>query len=823
MLRTTLHPLQPTFFYPQEKCWLEAVVPGCIHSDLRRHQLIPDPFWGANELDLQWIEEKDWKYALHFDVTEDVLKHSHIELVADCLDTLATVILNGTEIARTNNMFVAHRWDVKSLLKEGKNEVKIEFASARKYIDANKTADHYHEWNDPVGGASLLRKEQCQFGWDWGPRFVTAGISGAFRLEAWAGNRIESVQITQKHTKNRVVLDLSPTLASRGRKSEWRSRLTLRGDTVAEAKGLKLVVNHPELWWPNDMGAQPLYDLTVELVQGDKVVDAITRRIGLRTILLDRHKDTWGESFQFKVNGVVLFAKGANWIPAHTFINEITRDFLDTLLTSAAEAHMNMIRVWGGGIYESEDFYDLCDEKGLLVWQDFMFACAQYPGDKAFIDSVAQEAETQVRRLAHRACLALWCGNNEIEQMAEEIARTPARKKAYETIFYSVLPNQVKKWDGATAYWPGSPHNPAGYEKGHNSETAGDAHFWDVWHSRAPVKRYEEKRFRFCSEFGMQSLSSPEVAATFCARTEMNLLAPAMENHQKNPAGNQIMIDYISRRYRFPKDYSSLAYLTQLNQAYCLQVGVEHFRRQMPRTMGALYWQLNDIWPGFSWSSLEFGGKWKALHYAAKRFFAPLLVSVHVPGDETAGRINRMSSTIQDANIYTVYDGMQPLEGTLKWTLYHLTDGIVREGSKPVALAPGKSVLQQKLDFKKEISLTGRASLVLRVWIETEKGLAAENTVFLTAPRFIELPRTAIETILRKVAKGHYELELLARDFHHSVQLQVSRIEARFDDNFFDLFPNVSKKVRIDVAEDVDYAQLNRFRLQPLSLVNTYL
>ncbi len=820
---TTLSPSQPTFFYPQEKRWLEAKIPGCIHSDLRRQNLIPDPFWGANELDLQWIEERDWKYALEFEVTADFLKNGHVELVADSLDTLATVFLNGEEIARTSNMFVAHRWEVKSHLKEGKNAVRIEFASARKYIDTHKTEGHFHEWNDPVGGASLLRKEQCQFGWDWGPRFVTAGISGSFRLEAWSGNRIESLQIAQKHTKNRVILEIAPTLASRGRNPAYRSRLSLRGETVMENDGLKLVVNQPELWWPNDLGLQPLYDLTVELLQGDKVVDSMTRRIGLRTIELDRHKDVWGETFQFKVNGVVFFAKGANWIPAHTFINEITREFLDPLLTSAAEAHMNMIRVWGGGIYESEDFYDLCDEKGLLVWQDFMFACAQYPGDKAFLESVTEEAETQVRRLAHRACLALWCGNNEIEQMVEEITRTPARKKAYDTVFYSLLPGQVKKWDGTTAYWPGSPHNPAGYQQGFNSTKSGDAHFWDVWHNRAPVKRYETTQFRFCSEFGMQSLSSPEVAATFCERTEMNLLGPAMENHQKNPSGNQIMIDYISRRYRFPKDYSSLAYLTQLNQAYCLQVGVEHFRRQMPRTMGALYWQLNDIWPGFSWSSLEFGGKWKALHYAAKRFFAPLLVSVHVPGDESAGKINRLTSTIQDAHIYTVYDGLAALEGTLKWSLYHLKEGIVREGVKPVALAPGKSVLQVKLDFKKEIALHGRAALVLRVWMETETGLTAENTAFLTAPRFIELPRSAIESTLRKVARGHYELDLVAREFHHSVQLQVAQIPAKFGDNFFDLFPGVTKKVRIDVADDVDYAQLNRFRLQPLSLVNTYL
>ena len=410
MPTSILLPARSSFYYPEKKAWLEARVPGCIHADLHRHGLIEDPFWRSNELQLQWIEGRDWKYALTFDVDAEWLEQNEVDLVADGLDTLATVFLNGKEIARTENMFSGYRWKVKPLLKAGGNEVRIEFANTRDYIRARTTKNHLAEWNDTVGGCSLIRKEPCNFGWDWGPRLVTAGIYKSLRLEGWSGNRISALKINQKHTRNRVVIEAVPEIGKRTRTAGFRSVLRLRGEIVAEANGLVVKVNDPELWWPNDMGAQPLYELTVELLNGDAVVDSVSRKIGLRTIQLDRQKDQWGESFQFVCNGVPLFAKGANWIPAHVFASEVQRESLDQLLASAGDAHMNMLRVWGGGIYESDDFYDLCDEKGLLVWQDFMFACALYPGTKEFLASVAEEAEYQIKRLSHHACLALWCG-----------------------------------------------------------------------------------------------------------------------------------------------------------------------------------------------------------------------------------------------------------------------------------------------------------------------------------------------------------------------------------------------------------------------------
>ena len=827
----TITPLNKgwTFHAHDADRWLTARVPGCIHTDLLRHKLIPDPFWGSNEKDLQWIEERDWKYRCEFDFAPG--NQEHLDLVAEGLDTLATITLNGHRIARTDNMFLAHRFNIAKSVRPGKNTLEISFTSPMKHIRAHKKPTDFPEWNDPIGGSSLLRKEQCSFGWDWGPRFATCGIYKPIRLEAWSANRIESVHITQSHGKDGVELTVTPRLAKKS-PGEIRGTVSLDGKVVAQIaatdamprpgfQNRKSKIRNPKLWWPHGHGDQPLYTVDLELIHDGKVLDTWSERIGLRTIVLDRHADKFGESFQFVVNGRPVFAKGANWIPAHSFVNEAGRDFLDNLLTSATAAHMNMIRVWGGGVYESADFYDLCDEKGLLVWQDFMFACAQYPGDKSYLASVQSEAEYQVVRLANRASLALWCGNNEIEQMPQEILKTPARKKAYEDIFSRILPAAVAKYDDATPYWPSSPHNPEGYEKGHNNESAGDSHFWDVWHARHPVKRYEEKKFRFCSEFGMQSYSSPEVAATFCDPKDFHVFGPAMENHQKNAAGNLIILDYVSRLYRLPRDYAGLAYLSQLNQAHCMKVGIEHFRRSMPCTMGALYWQLNDCWPVFSWSSLEFGGKWKALHYAARRFFAPVLVSAHIPGDEVTGIGNAVKSTIRQVHLHTVSDLPHPVTGRLSWTLFHLDGRILESGKKDVTLRYGQAKRQTTLDFQSALQTHGARNIYLRIHLVTKDGQVSGDTVFLTAPRFLELPRTRITTAVKRVTNQDFDLRFTSRGFQHRVQFEIPGIPHQAADNYFELYPGEPRTIRVRTRTETAIKRI-RQALTTLSLAQTY-
>ncbi|MFT3782522.1 MAG: glycoside hydrolase family 2 protein [Nibricoccus sp.] len=804
--------------------WRSAQVPGCVHQDLKNHGLIPDPFWASNEASLQWIEERDWEYKCSFTLPDELKSEAHIELVADGLDTVATVFLNGRELARTENMFTGYRWEIKPNLRRGTNELLVRFTSAMSYIREHRTDHQPRELNDPVGRCTVIRKQQCQFGWDWAPRFVTAGIWRDLRLESWTGNRLKSVLVSQDHRADgTVLLNLSPELerSEDGLLCHWR--LTLGRTVVGEGQGTTIEVEHPQLWWPNGQGNQPLYRLEVEVVRRDgTVIDNWIRRIGLRTVRLDRHADQWGESFQFVVNGRAIFAKGANWIPAHCFVAGLKRSDYERDLTSAAKAHMNMVRVWGGGIYETENFYDICDELGLLVWQDFMFACTRYPADEAFVQSVREEAEYQVRRLRHRACLALWCGNNEVFGCnADEIAGSKDFLGDYERVFHEALPAVVEKVDGVTAYWPGSPwrgdrdtSHAAGVQRG-------DTHYWDVWHGRRPVKDYEKHAFRFVSEFGMQSFSSPETQATFCPHDDANVFGKTMKYHQKNRGGNQVILDYVSRSYRFPKNQDALIYLSQLNQANCMQTGVEHWRRNMPRCMGALYWQINDCWPVSSWSSIEFTGRWKALHHVARRFFAPALVCAQVIGEETETIGNYRKSTVSAVELYTVYDAPAKVSGVLRWDLFHLDGRHLKQGEKKVTLKPGEAVNQKKIDLAGSIATHGTDSLYLRIALEIDSRRVSEDTVFLAPPRYLALPKARTSVAVDMLTPNRAKLTFTSAVLQHRFAFDLPGIPHRSSDNFFELYPEEPKAVEVEFPRTFSPAKV-RAALVWHSLVDTY-
>jgi beta-mannosidase len=878
--------------------WRAALVPGCVHQDLRRHGLIPDPFWDTNETGLQWIEERDWEYRTSFIAPKSLLAEEVVELVADGLDTVATLRLNGREVGRTENMFLGRRWEVKTLLRPGANDLVIRFGSVMEYIRTHRAGHNPRDINDPVGRCTVIRKQQCQFGWDWGPRFVTAGIWRDLRLEGWTGNRLDSVRVTQDHRADgSVVLHFAPELAHPDAGATVRARgATLQSDNVGpdlvsgprsdpkmvrgtvsfDGKVIATIENrqskivNPLLWWPHGQGAQPLYRIDVEVARPDgALLGRWTRRIGLRSIALDRHADAWGETFQFVVNGRPVFAKGANWIPAHSFVAGLTRADYERDLRSAVEAHMNMVRVWGGGIYESEDFYDLCDELGLLVWQDFMFACTLYPADDAFVASSRAEAEYQVRRLRHRACLALWCGNNEVFGCnAETLAADRKRLADYGKLFHRALPAAVAAVDGVTPYWPSSPWRgdlDAGFPAG---ERRGDTHYWDVWHARKPAKEYENYAFRFVSEFGMQSFASPETQAGFCPPADANVFGPTMTNHQKNRFGNQIILDYVSRQYRFPKDQDALIFLSQLNQAECMRVGVEHYRRSMPRCMGALYWQLNDCWPVASWSSLEFTGQWKALHYLARRFFAPAVVSAHVPGEEQTITNNYRRTSVREVHLYTACDAPPAVRGVLRWRLCHFDGRVFVRGRKPVVLRPGESVRQETLDLAKPMARHGRDNLYLRISLEIAGGRISEDTVFLAPPRFLALPRakTAVAIkMLPPMPVSRNCRSLLAGDpppefackqaptsitretrdtrggprpartgsstnvlltftspvFQHRCAFALPGLAHRCSDNYFELYPGEKKTVEVEFVRPVTAARIKK-ALTFRSLVDTY-
>jgi beta-mannosidase len=810
----------------QGGAWLPAIVPGCVHDDLRRARKIPDPFLGTNEAQVQWIEERDWEYATSFEVDASLLGEEVVDLVADGLDTVATVRVNGRVVDRTENMFIGHRWEVRRLLRRGRNTLSVRFDSSTRYIRTHRTSHSPREFSDPIGRCSVIRKQQCQFGWDWGPRFVTAGIWRDLRIEGWSANRLVGVAVAQAHGRNgSVTLSLTHELARPDAGSKLRWRLSLGGSAVDSGSGSRIAVPSPRLWWPNGQGDQPLYELEVDALGSDgAVIGKWSRRIGLRTIVLDRKRDRWGSSFQFVVNGRPVFAKGANWIPASSFVPSLTRADYARDLSSAAVAHMNMIRVWGGGIYESEDFYDLCDELGLMVWQDFMFACTLYPADAAFIASSRLEAEQQIRRLRHRACLALWCGNNEVwgnnvhELMDPE---KTALRSDYERLFHRALPPVVAAHAGSTPYWPSSPWRGDVAADHAAGEARGDTHYWDVWHARNPVKDYEKWNFRFVSEFGMQSYSSSATQATFCPPEDGNVFGATMENHQKNKQGNQIILDYVSRRYRFPKDQESLIYLAQLNQAHCMQTGVGHYRRLMPRCMGALYWQLNDCWPVASWSSIEFTGRWKALHHVARRFFAPAVVSAHVPGDELHGIGNYRISTVRQVHIHTSYDGPRLAKGSVRWDLFHLDGHRILGGKKAVSLRPMSSARVKSLDLAAPLKKFGRDHIYLRIALQVGAKRVSEDTVFLTTPRFMDLPKSRTRVAVSMKSPGRAEIVFTSPVFQHRFAFDLPGHTFTCSDNHFELYPGEPKAVGVEFDSPVSAARLRK-ALSFRSLADSY-
>ncbi len=804
--------------------FLQAEVPGCVHSDLMANRKISDPFASDYELSLQWIEQVDWEYRREFKVSADILAQPCVELVCEGLDTVAEIRINKLRIASTDNMFTGYRFDIKKILRPGMNLIEIRFQAPMKYIRRHRHLCDCKPDNDPVGGACLIRKEQCSFGWDWGPRLATSGIYRPIRIESGPAWRLASVEVRQHHAPGKVTLNCIPRIDGRGKREKitWRSTLRLGNKIIARGNGLRLTVKNPRLWWPHGLGAQPLYTLSIEGLREGVVVDTWTRRIGLRTLILDRHRDRWGQTFQFVVNGVPVFAKGANWVPGHSFQASVTPEIFEDTLQSAVDANMNMIRVWGGGVYENDLFYDLCDEKGLLVWQDFMFACALYPGNTSFLTSVTREFEYQVQRLRHHAALALWCGNNELEIAHRNILKDPVHKKAYEEIFYRILPDVVRRLNSQCDYWPSSPHNPWGYEKGMVAgEKGGDTHDWEVWHGRKRPDHFEKTQNRFVSEFGMQSYASLETTRQFADPETANMFDNVMENHQKCPTGNSLIFHYIAQQYRFPRDFSALIYLSQVNQAVVVKTAVEHYRRSMPRTMGSLYWQLNDCWPVASWSSIEFGGRWKTLHYAARRFHAPVLVSARRIGEDLVGSINRRFNTLSGAEIHTVSDSRRPIAAELRWTLYHLNGKKLLAGSRKVRLLYGKSVLQKKLKLSKELVAHGRESVYLRLEVRDRAGILSENTVFFSALRFMELPKESPRWRIRRLGKASFQVEIRAKTFQHMVVIEVVGMKFRMSDNGFDLYPGIPRRIKLSLEKDYPQTFIRK-KIRIMTMAQSY-
>lgn len=780
--------------------WHSAHVPGSVYADLMADGTMPDPFWRENELDAFERMKKDYVYQRTFTVSEAQLAHAHVELVCEGLDTLAHVSLNGRKIAFADNMHITWVWDVKEQLHAGENTLEIRFDSPILYCA--KKAEEAPGWesSDATPGFRHLRKAHCMFGWDWGPRLPDAGIWRPIFLRTWDAARLENALMLQAHHDGVVDVTIRPEIAG---ESAWSAEITAPDGEVIiipETTAAEQVVRvkNPQLWWPNGLGKQPLYRVTVRLATGDTRV----WRIGLRTMTVSREKDEWGEEFCHVVNGVKVFAMGADYIPEDNILARVTPERTRRLLEDCKAANFNAIRVWGGGYYPDDAFYDICDELGLLVWQDLMYACAFYDLTPDFERSIRVETQQNVARLRHHASLALICGNNEMEMFMagansalinhrtwEFVPTYPHHITDYVKMFEYILPAIVKETAPQTYWWPASPSSGGNFDAP-NDENRGDNHYWDVWHGEKPFTEYRKFFFRYASEFGFQSFPCLKSVVQFTLPDDRNIFSRVMERHQRNQAANGKILSYLSQTFRYPNSFDDLLYASQLMQAEAIRYGVEHWRRNRGRCMGAIIWQLNDIWPVASWASIDYYGRWKALHYAAKRFFAPVMISAEEEGElsqnpkineyhpaplEKSFRLNVCNETLRDVT------------GEVVWALRTPDGAIVRQNQQTLTIPAMSAKWLDKVDCA-DASLTGH--YVSFAFVVDDVALS-EGTCIFCAPKHFEFvdPRLTLET------RGD-TLVVTSHAYAKQVWLESEDADLLLDDNAFDMNPG-TKVVRV--------------------------
>ena len=807
--------------------WHPAVVPGSVHLDLLRNKLIPDPFYRDNEAKLQWIENADWEYRTTVQVTPALLAQKNVDLVFEGLDAYAKVYLNDKLILTADNMFREWRVNVKADLKAGANSLRIVFPSPIK--TANEIAA-----NDPwqsktrVESKTYVRKAAYEYGWDWGPRFVTSGVWRPARLEAWDDALISNVSIRQLDVSANIahlLAEVEVTAVAAGNVNvavEYAVGSGKRADvsrTVQVQPGVNRIVlpidiANPQLWFPAGYGAQPIYRFNTQLRFGKQLQDEVLTKTGLRSIVLRREPDQWGRSFEFIVNGIPVFGKGADVIPFDSFPTRVTTQQYRQVLQSAVDANMNMIRHWGGGYYESDEFYDICDELGIMIWQDFMFGNDWQPGAYDWKLNIAQEAADQLRRLRNHPSIVIWCGNNETEEALawKDRDKLPADVRFqmwqdYVSTFSGILASAVNRYAPETPYWPSSPS--ADYETINDKYQSGDWHDWTVWHGRVPFTDYEKHNPRFMTEYGFQAFPEMRTVETFTIPEDrLNIFTPVMLAHQKNNEGNSIIRDYMLRDYAQPKDFASFLYASQVLQAEGIKIGAEHLRRNRPRTMGSIYWQLNDCWPVASWASLDYYGRWKALHYYARRFYAPILVSPHQEEGNVA--------------VYVVSDKTAPTATTLRVRIMTFDGKMLSDKSQPVTITPLSSKVYLTIPMLDITNLPnadlGKMFAVTDLTVDNK--LISSNELFFVPKKDMHLPEAKIESALAAgSATGTYTLHLASPVLARSVYISFGNVDAKPADNYFDLLPGQPIDLTITSAASLEDLKSN---LRVISLTDAF-
>ncbi|NUU64055.1 beta-mannosidase [Paenibacillus agri] len=775
--------------------WINGNVPGSVFNDLLQAGQMEDPFFRDNEYDALELSKSDFEYTREFSVEKDLLDHDVVLLRCEGLDTLCDLSINGTLVLKADNMHRTYEIDVKDVLVPGINVIHVLIQSATLYALEKEKEQHLSSCADAVPGISHIRKAHSMFGWDWGPQIPDAGIWRDITIHGYDNGRIDDVYVTQTHSENKVHLDIKVDL-QHWSEAELHLRAVLEspdGQVYEQVSAvnlsqtsLALAITDPQIWWPNNFGSQPLYTLKVELSSGAKVIDDKTLTIGLRTLTVKQVKDTWGESFEFEVNGKSIFAMGANYIPEDNVFGRINYEKTEKLIKSCVEANYNCIRVWGGGYYADDYFYDLCDQYGLIVWQDHMYACGNYDFTDEFKDSITLETIDNMKRIRHHASLGLWSGNNELEyawaywgwgeRYGEKL------KQDYLKQFEEYLPELSKSLDPNTFYWRSSPSSTGNFDDP-NNENIGDMHYWDVWHGRKPITEFRTLFPRFMSEFGLQSFPSLKTVESFTLPEDRNIFSYVMESHQKNGTGNEKILYYISEYFKYPKDFDNLLYVSQLIQAEGMRNGIEHWRRNRGRCMGAIYWQLNDIWPVASWSSLDYFGRWKAGHYAAKRFFAPVLASACEEGTTVS--------------LHVTNETLNETTGHLSWRLLNTRSELIQSGELAVSVDALSTQEIASLDFGSVLDTKQklRESYLEFDYIVDGQSVSGGTVLFVKSKHFNYLDPQISTSVTE--TEDQFIVEVKSESLAKFVELSLSDTDSLWSDNIFDLSASAAKTVTV--------------------------
>lgn len=803
-----------TFCQVGDTLWSDAKVPGTIHQDLLNHNRIPNPFYGMNEEAVQWVENEDWMYRTSFVVTEEQLNRDAAVLELDGLDTYADVFLNGALILRSDNMFVGHKVPVKSVLRKGENRLLIRFRSAVKEAlpQWETNGFDYPADNDHSSKRVSIytRKAPYSYGWDWGIRLATCGIWRPVRLVFSDVARIEdyyvrqaSVSASKADVDNRLEITnvtSQPVSAllkvayhySANDTKEVQKQIELRpGENTVS---LPVMIDNPHLWMPNGWGEPSLYKFTASVSVDGVEVASQERQVGLRSIRVVMEDDEHGKSFYFEVNGYPMFAKGANFIPDDALLPNVTTERYKRIFEDVKAANMNMLRVWGGGIYEDDKFYDEADRNGILIWQDFLFACTTYPHDPLFLKRVEAEAEYNIKRLRGHASLAMWCGNNEIYEgvrywgwnnkyTAEAFAEM---NRGYDVLFRQLLPDMVKRFDSDRFYMHGSPYE-ANWGRPESWKIA-DSHNWGTWYGRKPFESFDSEIPRFMSEYGFQAFPEMKTIRTFAEEKDFELESPVMNAHQKATIGNALIKQTMGLYYKVPAKFEDLVYVGLVLQGQGMRHGIEAHRRNRPYCMGSLFWQLNDSWPVVSWSSIDYYGNWKAMQYQSQRAFAPVLINAIKEGDDLC--VYLISDELQDRGDVRLTVELMDFDGKShgKWT---------HSGK----LSANTSMLFLKKRVDEFLSKQDAATSFLRFTLKAKNGAALADEVFYFAyPKDQKLPEARIETSVKRRGEA-IEMTLKADKLARDIFIEVPVQGVRFSDNFFDLLPGQRKKITITSPE----------------------